>query len=70
METKKLDVLNIPTSSGGTTFGPGSNGQILKSNGTTVYWASDNNSDTWRPVMVNGTSVATSATGTGTLNIV
>lgn len=42
--TVKLDVLNIPTSSGGTTFGPGSNGQVLKSNGTTVYWASDNNS--------------------------
>ena len=36
--TVKLDTLNIPTSSGGTTFGPGSNGQVLKSNGTSVYW--------------------------------
>jgi hypothetical protein len=43
--TVKLDVLNIPTTSGGTTFGPGSNGQVLKSNGTTVYWGTDNNSD-------------------------
>lgn len=36
--TVKLDVLNIPTSAGGTTFGPGAAGQVLKSNGTTVYW--------------------------------
>ncbi len=62
--TVKLDVLNIPTSSGGTTFGPGSNGQVLKSNGTTVYWASDNNSNSWRAVKVNGTQIA--GTGTGT----
>lgn len=68
--TIKFDTINIPTTSGGTTYGVGTNGQVLKSNGTTVYWASDNNSDTWRPVMVNGTSVATSTTGTGTLNIV
>lgn len=44
--TVKLDTLNIPTASGGTTFGPGTSGQVLKSNGTTVYWASDSNSDT------------------------
>lgn len=36
--TVKLDTLNIPTSAGGTTFGPGAAGQVLKSNGTTVYW--------------------------------
>lgn len=27
----------IPTSSGGTTFGVGADGKVLKSNGTTVY---------------------------------
>ena len=43
--TNQFTVLNIPTASNGTTFGPGTNGQILKSNGTSVYWASDNNSD-------------------------
>lgn len=32
-----------PTASGGTTYGVGTNGQVLKSNGTTVYWASDSN---------------------------
>lgn len=41
--TVKLDILNIPTSSGGTTYGPGTAGQVLKSNGTSVYWANDNN---------------------------
>lgn len=66
----KFDTISIPTTSGGTTYGVGTSGQVLKSNGTTVYWASDNNSNTWRPVSVNGTSVATSTTGTGTLNIV
>lgn len=37
-------VINAPTSSGGTTLGPGSNGQVLKSNGSSVYWGADNNS--------------------------
>lgn len=39
----QLNTLKIPTSSGGSTYGVGSNGQVLKSNGTTVYWAEDNN---------------------------
>lgn len=38
----QLNTLKIPTSSGGSTYGVGSNGQVLKSNGTTVYWAEDN----------------------------
>ena len=41
----QLNTLKIPTSSGGSTYGVGSNGQVLKSNGTTVYWAEDNNTD-------------------------
>ena len=39
--TLKLRTINAPTSSGGTTYGPGSSGQVLKSNGTTMYWAND-----------------------------
>ena len=31
--------LQLPTTSGGSTYGYGSAGQILKSNGTTAYWA-------------------------------
>ena len=38
-------IFNIPTASNGTTYGPGSDGQVLKSNGASVYWASDSNSD-------------------------
>ena len=54
----QFQILNIPTASDGTTYGPGSNGQILKSNGTSVYWASDNNSDT----NVTQTATTTNAT--------
>lgn len=68
--TVKFDTINIPTSSGGTTLGPGSNGQVLKSNGSTVYWASDNNSNTWRAIQANGTQIASTGTGTYALNFV
>lgn len=37
-ETCKLNTLSIPTLSGGSTYGLGSAGQVLMSNGTTVYW--------------------------------
>ena len=36
LQTKKI---KLPTTSGGSTYGTGSNGQVIKSNGTTVYWA-------------------------------
>lgn len=39
----KFDTINIPTSSNGTTYGVGTNGQVLKSNGATIYWSSDSN---------------------------
>lgn len=68
--TLKLKTINAPTTSGGTTYGAGSNGQILKSNGTTVYWASDSNSDTWRYVQVDGVEKLGIATNTGALNFV
>lgn len=38
----KTNKIYAPTSSNGSTYGYGSSGQVLKSNGTTVYWASDN----------------------------
>lgn len=55
--TLQTQIIKAPTSSGGTTYGPGSNGQVLKSNGTTAYWGADNNSDTHRPIQVNGTEI-------------
>lgn len=63
------NTLWIPTSSGGTTYGAGTSGQVLKTNGTTVYWASDSNSDTWRNIQVNGTQILGTATNTGALNL-
>jgi hypothetical protein len=39
----KFNKINIPATSGGTDYGTGSNGKVLKSNGTTVYWGDDNN---------------------------
>lgn len=44
-DTLQVTTIKAPTSSGGTTYGPGTSGQVLKSNGTTTYWASDSNTD-------------------------
>ena len=50
-------VVNAPTAAGGTTYGPGTNGQVLKSNGSSAYWAADTNTDT----NVTQTATTTSA---------
>lgn len=50
-------VVNAPTTAGGTTYGPGTNGQVLKSNGSSAYWAADTNTDT----NVTQTATTTSA---------
>lgn len=42
-----LKVLKAPTASNGTTLGTGTNGQVLKSNGSSVYWASDSAGTEW-----------------------
>ena len=34
----QLTTLNIPTASNGTTYGPGTSGQALVTNGTSAYW--------------------------------
>ena len=44
--TSQFQILNIPTSSNGTTYGPGTSGQILKTNGTSVYWSNETDTDT------------------------
>jgi len=36
--TVQLTTLQAPTTAGGTTYGPGTNGQVLKTNGTSSYW--------------------------------
>ena len=37
----KIKQIQAPTASNGTTYGLGTSGQVLKSNGTSVYWAND-----------------------------
>ena len=44
-DTLHVTIIKAPTSSGGSTYGPGTSGQVLKSNGTSVYWTSDSNTD-------------------------
>lgn len=68
--TLKINKINAPTSSGGITYGPGSSGQVLKSNGTSMYWASDNNTNTVRQIKVNGTSVLSTSSTTTALDFV
>lgn len=41
----KFNKIQVPVSSGSSTYSNGNNGQVLKSNGTTVYWAADDNTD-------------------------
>ena len=43
-DTVQANKIKAPTTSGGSTYGVGSNGQVLKSNGTSSYWGDDNNS--------------------------
>ena len=58
----QTSIIGAPTSSNGATFGVGTNGQVLKSNGTSVYWASDSAGVT--SVRVQATSPVTSSTNT------
>lgn len=75
--TNKIQItaVNAPTASNGTTYGPGTSGQILKSNGTSVYWAADNNTDTHHTAYLRagasgGTANAATTTGNTYLNLV
>lgn len=52
-------IIQAPTTSNGTTYGVGTNGQVLKSNGTHVYWAAESGSVTG----VKGNSESSYRTG-------
>lgn len=70
--TLQLTSILAPSTSGGSTYTSGTNGQILKSNGSSVYWAADNSAtdtDTWRAIQLNGTAWLTNATSSGVLNL-
>jgi len=60
VQTSKV---KVPTTSGGTTYGVGSNGQVLKSNGTTSFWGDlptiPTVNDATLTIQKNGTTVNT-----------
>lgn len=68
----KINKLYLPTSSGGSTYGLGSSGQVLKTNGSTIYWGSDNNSnnvtqsssltDSYFPLLIKNNANSTNET--------
>lgn len=75
LETKKLTfngteyLIYTPETTLPTFYAPstlGSNGQVLKSDGTKVYWAKDNNDNTWRSIALTDGTTDTSVLGTGT----
>jgi len=45
LNTTTTNKISAPTSDGGSTFGLGSNGQLLKTNGTTIYWGAIKKTD-------------------------
>ena len=63
----KFNKINIPTSSNGTTYGTGTNGYVLKSNGTTVYWGKDENT-TYSDATVDSSGLM-SSTDKSNLNV-
>lgn len=61
IQTNKV---NAPTTAGGTTYGAGISGQVLKTNGTTVYWGDDNNTTyESKAAASGGTAVSLVTTG-------
>lgn len=68
----QINSIEALTASNSSTYGPGTNGQILKSNGTSIYWGADNNTDTkvtntlstTTKFYVTGTSSSSTNTGT------
>ena len=61
IQTNKV---NAPTTAGGTTYGAGTSGQVLKTNGATVYWGDDNNTTyESKAAASGGTAVSLVTTG-------
>ena len=55
-DTIQAQTIKAPTTSDGNTYGTGTSGQVIKSNGTTSYWGNEAVTD----VQINGTSAVSS----------
>lgn len=70
----QITTITAPTSSGGNTYGPGSSGQVLKTNGTSIYWDSAGGTGTVTQVTAGtGLKIGSASSGgtittTGTIN--
>lgn len=64
----KVLTINAPTSSNSSTYGAGTSGQVLTSNGTSVYWKNIE-SNSYRPISINNTSILGN-TNSNALNLV
>ena len=60
----KTNVFEAPTTSNGTTYGPGTNGNVLLSNGTYIYWGALGGASTYS-VSDSSSASAISSSGTG-----
>lgn len=72
--TNKIQIttINAPTSSGSSTYGPGNSGQVLKTDGTSIYWGSAGGTVTsitaGTGLRIGTTSSGGTITTTGTIN--
>ena len=62
--TGQFQIIKAPTTSNGTTFNAGSNGQVLKSNGTSVYWSNLPQINNTQDYTSNSTYYAPTSAGT------
>lgn len=56
--TIQITTINAPTSAGGTTYGPGENGKVLTSNGSSIYWDDAANGTVTSIALAAGTGIA------------
>ena len=71
-DTMQATIIRAPSTSGGTSYSAGTNGQILRSNGTSSYWgglaASDIPSLNYVPKTTDGVNAALNLLSTGSSN--
>ena len=69
-DTLHVTIIKAPTSSSGSTYGPGESGQVLTSNGSSTYWgAANNHSHNYIPTsaidITNNTDIGLDSTKNG-----
>lgn len=68
--TLKLLIVQAPTTSGGSTYSVGSSGQILRSNGTSVFWHSPSTDSAIKAITFGTTAVLTGVKASSTESVI